>query len=238
MPQEWWSSGLLVLILREAISIDAVSAWGERLVGLALLAIGIWGIRTALIPIRMHDHTFTCTVVRHSRWVRCTVWRAALIYSASCRRWPCPRSGCWDRICCSSVSGSVAAMGAFASVVGWIAGRPRSGHAHERSKFSWVCPPSSPSSLAASGYRGVCDSCRPLHRQRPGRLRRHRDRCRTGGRAGRDPRSGTGRAHGTGDRRGVRRHGRQRRTGAGAGVGIRRTAHARRAATAPVRHHH
>ncbi|MDP9198818.1 MAG: High-affinity nickel transporter, partial [Pseudomonadota bacterium] len=50
--------GLLMLVLREALPVEAVSAWGEHLVGLALIAIGIWGARAALIraaqPVHAH----------------------------------------------------------------------------------------------------------------------------------------------------------------------------------------
>ncbi|WP_427145240.1 High-affinity nickel transporter [Rhizobium pisi] len=38
--------GLLALLLRDTLSIDLVSAWGERFVGIMLCGIGIWGLRT------------------------------------------------------------------------------------------------------------------------------------------------------------------------------------------------
>ena len=39
----------LVLVLRDAVPVHAVSSWGERLVGLVLIGIGIWGTRAALL---------------------------------------------------------------------------------------------------------------------------------------------------------------------------------------------
>ena len=40
--------GLLALLLRDTLSIDLVSAWSERFVGMVLVGIGIWGLRAAL----------------------------------------------------------------------------------------------------------------------------------------------------------------------------------------------
>ena len=37
--------GLLALLLRDTQSVDLVSAWGERCVGVVLAGIGIWGLR-------------------------------------------------------------------------------------------------------------------------------------------------------------------------------------------------
>ncbi|MGO7209500.1 sulfite exporter TauE/SafE family protein [Rhizobium ruizarguesonis] len=39
--------GLFALLLRDTMSIDIVSAWGERFVGVMLCGIGIWGLRAA-----------------------------------------------------------------------------------------------------------------------------------------------------------------------------------------------
>ncbi|WP_028748199.1 nickel transporter [Rhizobium mesoamericanum] len=39
--------GLLALLLRNTVSIDIVSAWGERFVAVMLCGIGIWGLRAA-----------------------------------------------------------------------------------------------------------------------------------------------------------------------------------------------
>lgn len=46
---------LLALAARDLISIDLVSAWGERIVGVTLVVIGLWGLRVALST-RLHAH--------------------------------------------------------------------------------------------------------------------------------------------------------------------------------------
>ena len=56
-------------------------------------------------------------------------------------------------------TGSVAAMGAFASLVGWIAGPPAVGALGCARESSWVFHRRSPSSLAASGFCEFLDSC-------------------------------------------------------------------------------
>ena len=97
--------GLLVLALRDALPVEAVSAWGERLVGFALIGIGIWGICAALArATRGRALTErTSTGMRHSRSVRCTASPAAPILSACCRRSPCRRISPRGRISSSSV---------------------------------------------------------------------------------------------------------------------------------------
>jgi sulfite exporter TauE/SafE len=50
--------GLLALGLRGVLPLDGVSSWSERLVGAALIAVGLWGLRKASLarlPIA-HDH--------------------------------------------------------------------------------------------------------------------------------------------------------------------------------------
>jgi sulfite exporter TauE/SafE len=48
--------GGLTLILREIIPVEAISGWSERLVGVMLILIGIWGFRKAF-KTRIHTHT-------------------------------------------------------------------------------------------------------------------------------------------------------------------------------------
>ena len=71
-PQNAWKSGLrwglghtagvlivgvLFLALREVLPIDLISGWSERLVGVVLIAIGAWGLRTALgRRLHVHEH--------------------------------------------------------------------------------------------------------------------------------------------------------------------------------------
>lgn len=50
--------GLLLLAFRQLLPIDALSAWSERAVGLALIAVGVWGVHraTQVGVTRLHDH--------------------------------------------------------------------------------------------------------------------------------------------------------------------------------------
>lgn len=49
--------GLLFLLLRELIPVDWLSTWGERLVGVLLIGIGIWAFRLALQHnLHAHEH--------------------------------------------------------------------------------------------------------------------------------------------------------------------------------------
>lgn len=52
-----WLVGILAILLREILPIDLISSWSERLVGVVLIGIGLWGIRSALkIRIHYHEH--------------------------------------------------------------------------------------------------------------------------------------------------------------------------------------
>ena len=49
--------GVLALWFRDALPVEAISSWGERLVGLMLVGIGFWAIRRALrTTIHVHEH--------------------------------------------------------------------------------------------------------------------------------------------------------------------------------------
>ena len=47
--------GLLSLLVRDWLPLAAISAWSERLVGVVLIGIGLWGVRRALSG-RVHTH--------------------------------------------------------------------------------------------------------------------------------------------------------------------------------------
>lgn len=47
--------GLLFLVLRDVLPIDLISGWSERLVGVVLIGIGAWGLRTTFSK-RLHTH--------------------------------------------------------------------------------------------------------------------------------------------------------------------------------------
>jgi ABC-type nickel/cobalt efflux system permease component RcnA len=71
----WWgvghSSGVwvlaaLALAFREAIPIDLLSGWSERLVGVVLLGVGLWALRAALrTRVHTHEHTHEGVTHRH-----------------------------------------------------------------------------------------------------------------------------------------------------------------------------
>lgn len=49
--------GVAALLLREVLPVERISGWSERLVGLVLIGIGIWGIRQARRQrIHVHEH--------------------------------------------------------------------------------------------------------------------------------------------------------------------------------------
>jgi len=54
--------GILSLLLRNLIPVDLISNWGERLVGVMLLAIGAWALRRAF---RVHAHEHEHDGERH-----------------------------------------------------------------------------------------------------------------------------------------------------------------------------
>jgi sulfite exporter TauE/SafE len=50
--------GILSLWLRQVLPVDLISSWSERLVGLLLIGIGLWGLRQALTrKVHAHEHT-------------------------------------------------------------------------------------------------------------------------------------------------------------------------------------
>lgn len=57
--------GALALAARGALPLEALSAWSERLVGVVLIAIGLWAIRS-LLRARVHTHEHVHDGVRHA----------------------------------------------------------------------------------------------------------------------------------------------------------------------------
>lgn len=53
-----WILAAVALAFREALNVDAISTWSERIVGLVLIAIGIWSLQRALRT-RVHIHAHT-----------------------------------------------------------------------------------------------------------------------------------------------------------------------------------
>ncbi len=53
-----WIIGILALMFREALPMELLSSWSERLVGVILIGIGIWGVRRAMTTrVHYHEHT-------------------------------------------------------------------------------------------------------------------------------------------------------------------------------------
>lgn len=118
--------GLLVLMLREALPVEAVSAWGERLVGLVLIGIGIWGIRAAWASASMRLRAHEAHAHGHAAFAVGTLHGLA---GSAHLLGMLPALALASDLAAGAYlllfgAGSVAAMGAFASLVGWIAGRP------------------------------------------------------------------------------------------------------------------
>jgi hypothetical protein len=124
--------GLLVLLARRALPVEALSAHSELAVGLVLLAIGAWGIWGALLG---HDHAGPRSHQHqhhghgHAAMAVGTLHGLAgsshLLGIVPALALPSDAAAAGYLLCFGA--GSVAAMGGFASVIGWIAGRPGAG---------------------------------------------------------------------------------------------------------------
>lgn len=58
--------GVLLLWLRQALPLEALSAWSERLVGVVLIGIGLWGLRVAWRHrLHVHEHVHRGRVHTH-----------------------------------------------------------------------------------------------------------------------------------------------------------------------------
>lgn len=62
-----WLIGILVLLLRDWIPIEGISTWGEKVVGLVLIALGLWGLRKALKE-RIHSHSHEHGKIVHTHF--------------------------------------------------------------------------------------------------------------------------------------------------------------------------
>lgn len=62
-----WVIGILAFFLREILPLDLISSYSERLIGVVLIAIGLWGIRSAM-KTRIHYHEHEHEDVRHGHF--------------------------------------------------------------------------------------------------------------------------------------------------------------------------
>jgi hypothetical protein len=61
--------GGLILVLRGSRDAALLSAWAERLVGVVLVGLGLWGLRKALSPwLHAHTHRHGAKVHTHMHW--------------------------------------------------------------------------------------------------------------------------------------------------------------------------
>ena len=118
--------GLLVLALREALPVEVISAWSERLVGFVLIGIGIWGIRAVFTRARRvpghresHVHGNAAFGVGTLHGVAGSAHLVGMLPALAL-----PSDFAAGSYLLLFGLGSVAAMGGFASLVGWISGRP------------------------------------------------------------------------------------------------------------------
>ena len=56
--------GLLSLLLRDWLPLEAISSWSERFVGVVLIGIGLWGVRRAMSG-RVHTHEHEHNGAKH-----------------------------------------------------------------------------------------------------------------------------------------------------------------------------
>jgi hypothetical protein len=116
--------GLLALLLREALHVEALSAWGERCVGVVLIAVGVRGIGAALALARRPGEPQRHGAHRHAPFAIGTVHGLA---GSSHLLGIAPALVLPSDLAVSAYLllfglGSIAAMGMFASLVGWLAG--------------------------------------------------------------------------------------------------------------------
>lgn len=59
--------GALSLVLREVLPVERLSQWGERVVGVVLIGIGLWGVRRALtVKVHLHQHAHDGSAHAHA----------------------------------------------------------------------------------------------------------------------------------------------------------------------------
>jgi hypothetical protein len=121
--------GLLMLMLRDALPVGAVSAWSERLVGVVLLGIGTWGLYKALAHARPRPHVHGTHVHGRAAFAVGTLHGLAgsnhLLGILPVLALPSTLIAGFYLLLFGA--GCVAAMGIFASLVGWVAGRRGAG---------------------------------------------------------------------------------------------------------------
>ena len=116
--------GLTVLLLRDVFPVEAVSAVGERVVGIVLVAIGLWGVRTTLVRKgrrrfkASHQHGHKAFAIGSLHGLAGSAHLLGVLPALAL-----PSALAAGAYLFLFGTGSVVAMGTFALLVGWIASR-------------------------------------------------------------------------------------------------------------------
>ena len=110
--------GLVVLVARRALPIEALSAHSELGVGLVLLVIGVWGIRAALRHRPGHVHGRAAFAVGTLHGLAGSSHLLGILPALALAS-----DAVAGAYLLSFGLGSIVAMGIFAALVGWVAGR-------------------------------------------------------------------------------------------------------------------
>jgi hypothetical protein len=110
--------GLLALALRGALPLEALSSWSERIVGVALVGIGLWGFtRVVRGPIHSHVHVRTAAAVGVLHGVAGSSHLLGILPALAL-----PSAAASLGYLAGFGAGTVAAMSGFAGVLGWLGG--------------------------------------------------------------------------------------------------------------------
>jgi hypothetical protein len=122
--------GIVALLLRDKLGLEPVSAWGERLVGVMLIGIGVWGVLKAIAARRAradHPHGEPAPRVHgHTAFGVGTVHGLAgsshILGIAPALLMPSATAAAAYLVFFGG--GTIVAMAIFSFAIGWIADRP------------------------------------------------------------------------------------------------------------------
>lgn len=123
--------GLLALLLRDALPLDLVSASGERCVGVMLCCIGIWGLRAAFTD-RVDSRSCGLLGNSHGRRHKHPAFAVGSLHGLAgsshllgiVPALALPTDAEAAAYLLMFGLGTIAAMAAFSTLIGWLAGRP------------------------------------------------------------------------------------------------------------------
>lgn len=148
-----WAVGLLALGLRGIFPVESVSSWSERLVGVMLIGLGLWGLHRAFaarLPRQPHEHGAGKRPGRAAMWIGGLHGLAGSSHLLGVLpALALPSSGAAVAYVVGFGLGSVAAMTAFSSALGLVAARitARSGMGYQALLGSF-----SAASIVIGGY--------------------------------------------------------------------------------------